>query len=584
LNDAHFDRNEESVSRSFQEAIANSTSIEEIFRDFRREDTDTFAAEIAAMINNGNNVFLNILNEDNLRIRTGRSFFMIKACFETALPYFTRWDDAIPDAVLSLYKECNGDALAHHLLNAFSDFLVANPLLVNDSQEYLNLHLPDSDILSWSLISAKLKLDQLDTIEILTQFLKHTDQNLQIYSFSALLTITTGYSRIEDAYQLATLFSKSCQNDRSLSAGIRALSKFVQIDKASLEDLQQVVMEREGIIGDHSLLAIAELFASLDPKITNDKSLPLIRILGRAIDTRNDIADYIDMWMYSLLNDDSCELLFLSIDSLDSDSTNKIDISNLRSTSYGLVSNSKLLERATIKWLTSSNYENGERLSSLLNVVSHESDLELVSDTTLSTLSEDQLLLLCGRLVGFLLLRPRIYVPILLRATNITDSESVNSRVHSIFVDFIIPNYATDTLEMMKKLRDGMKTKTKELIDSMIKNGTHYLEGMRLANTIDGLQPSEAQRISYRRHSGSVMKDAVKNIKHRSVFAELIPVSVILYGKRSVHYVSDYNNHAARTEIEMHSFGTQISIPMLEIYDPLFLKRIHSKLRLRGLQ
>ena len=59
--------------------------------------------------------------------------------------------------------------------------------------------------------------------------------------------------------------------------------------------------------------------------------------------------------------------------------------------------------------------------------------------------------------------------------------------------------------------------------------------------------------------------------EHKSVLLGLARRSVILYGKRSVTYVTDYDGSQRALAMELKSFEASFELPRREILDPVGL-------------
>jgi hypothetical protein len=77
--------------------------------------------------------------------------------------------------------------------------------------------------------------------------------------------------------------------------------------------------------------------------------------------------------------------------------------------------------------------------------------------------------------------------------------------------------------------------------------------------------------LEWERHSDA-MTEAMRAARKKSIFAQIATESLMLYGDRSVSWVSFADETPKRMETELASFGTSFEMPRIDIVDPIGLQ------------
>ena len=106
--------------------------------------------------------------------------------------------------------------------------------------------------------------------------------------------------------------------------------------------------------------------------------------------------------------------------------------------------------------------------------------------------------------------------------------------------------------------------------DALAKDREFYA-GLEAAGTIKELHPSDYQRDVVLQRSNDEMRAAHKKAEGNSVLLSLVRRSTILYGRRSLTYVTDYDGSQRAVAMDLKSFEASFELPRREILDPVGL-------------
>ena len=198
-------------------------------------------------------------------------------------------------------------------------------------------------------------------------------------------------------------------------------------------------------------------------------------------------------------------------------------------------------------------------------------DQKRAFDTTAQPLglTAVQQIFLCRKAIGFLFIKPVVCCSILVSVLRAGD-RNVEGPVTELLFDPILLSYGGDAKEYLKSI--PATDPAYGPIQNALAKDKNFYAGLDAAGTIKELHPSDYQRDVVRQRAHDEMQAAHKLALSRSTLLNLVRRSTILYGKRSLTYVTDYDGSQRAVAMDLKSFEVSFELPRREILDPVGLE------------
>jgi hypothetical protein len=174
---------------------------------------------------------------------------------------------------------------------------------------------------------------------------------------------------------------------------------------------------------------------------------------------------------------------------------------------------------------------------------------------------------ICRKAIGYFFLQPRLAASVLVSVLRCC-GEEVAKEIQDLLVEWLLANYGGVRTYLE---RIGADDAVKARIDVALARNEAYLARLRTIPEIKELQPSEHDRRIERLRMHDAMAAAHKEAQKQSVLLNLIKRSVILYGNRSLSFVSAGDDTLRPMEMDLKPFEVSFEMPRMEIVDPIGL-------------
>jgi hypothetical protein len=244
----------------------------------------------------------------------------------------------------------------------------------------------------------------------------------------------------------------------------------------------------------------------------------------------------------------------------------KLTVENFETTTHELTrGNPQRLYHLIVRWFLSGSIELCSSVSKLVGI-----DKERAFDTTVQPLglTVAQQIFLCRKAIGFLFLKPVVCCSIIVSVLRAGDPD-VEGPVIDLLFDPILLSYGGDAKEYLKRI--FAPDSAYGPIQNALAKDKDYYAGLDATGTIKALHPSDYQRDVERQRTHDMMRSAQKLAESKSVLMSLMHRSTILYGKRSLTYVTDHDGSRRAVAMDLKSFDTSFELPRREILDPVGL-------------
>jgi hypothetical protein len=185
-------------------------------------------------------------------------------------------------------------------------------------------------------------------------------------------------------------------------------------------------------------------------------------------------------------------------------------------------------------------------------------------DLAISSLAQ---VFLCRKAVGWFFFKPITAASILVSVLRICDEETAN-KIQGLLTETLLLNYGCvrNYLEVLPP-DDAAKNRVNQALEA----NEAYLTALRAIPPIKELRPSEHHRQIERLHRSDEMREMQKKAESQSVLLSLVKRSVILYGNRSLSFITNANKGLQPIEMDLKPFEMSYEEPRMTIVDPFGL-------------
>lgn len=231
---------------------------------------------------------------------------------------------------------------------------------------------------------------------------------------------------------------------------------------------------------------------------------------------------------------------------------------------------SEQLAEVIFDWLGSLDPNLGQATMSLTAGHHGSSPLILAAPEAMLDRSDEELLLLAHRAVGYLFLHPITVASLVLSLMRGVGDKAAQA-MQDILFDPLLINFSGELADWLKeRAKDAADPLQPQIID-LLARLDGYIAGLRAAGEIKELSPSERERMieSHRQHES--MRQAHKEAEKKSVLMSIVSRSVLLYGTRSISKFVGIDGEERRNEMPLHSFHHSFETPRIDILEPFDL-------------
>lgn len=229
-----------------------------------------------------------------------------------------------------------------------------------------------------------------------------------------------------------------------------------------------------------------------------------------------------------------------------------------------------VLADTIIDWLLSGDPTLGKGVEKLLGRIGG-NPVVLVPDLRKREFSGDRLISLSRKAVGFLHLQPVTAASILAAAMRAAP-KAVASKIEALLFETLLVNYSGDLEAYLRTV--GKSDKAYASVRRALRRKAGYLKGLQAVGRLPELRPSAVRRqIEHERHSDE-MRQSFAVARSASPLLGLIRSSTLLYGRRSMNFMVDFNGERQSTEIMLQSHGSSFEVARGLKLDPMGLEEM----------
>lgn len=224
------------------------------------------------------------------------------------------------------------------------------------------------------------------------------------------------------------------------------------------------------------------------------------------------------------------------------------------------------VHRLILAWLDSGRPELCHGLVSLLQRYQW-AESPLTLDFIASGYDETRIWFICRRAAGYFLMHEVVAASIIVSALR-TASPELAKALTDLLIDPLLTNYQS-------KLRPYLEGVAKDdpaasHIARAIKASDAYRDDAS-GHQIPELEPSQTRRQQARTERSDMFRSASKEAQKASILADLVTRQTLLYGNRSLSYLTGPDGQRQVFKNDLVSYGYEAELPQQDILDPIGL-------------
>jgi hypothetical protein len=185
-------------------------------------------------------------------------------------------------------------------------------------------------------------------------------------------------------------------------------------------------------------------------------------------------------------------------------------------------------------------------------------------------LTPQQLFFLCRKAIGWLFPYPVACCSIIVSVLRAADTE-LSESISELLFDPMLVSYAGEAKAYLEDIR--VPDSAYGAVRYALAKADKFYADLEAIGVIKELQPSDYQRDVQRQRSLDQAKEIQKQAESQSIFLSTGAVhrTVILYGRRSLTYVTGYDGTRQAVEMDLQTISTSWELPRRDTLDPVGL-------------
>lgn len=555
------------------EAYKNGTFLDVVQEHARvhRAERNALAAELTALHNDGQ---IDLVSAFSSLTRTsqGHDFFMMRHVFEEALPQISAPVADVMSCVYALYKGAGEDMAKGSVLGAFVSFCekeAARP------EKALGLVLAKHDLIDFltPTLLAGSRIDSASYMQKAVELAGDDTASIRQRAIYAIGRVEWPNAAILPENVFAALEKVLTGDDADiLGAVVKTCAALLEKD-ASQETRLIDLMERAlAAGGERALHAAADVFAYDAQKLSPIAVATIVRHLPRVNPKNKDTLDRIDDGISRLIGSGNSAQAFEILEELLLAHPGELSLDIFNGAASDIRENKSFLNKIATRWLL-----RGERVLCEgvyeLTGAGHGANVPIdVDPDELKPPDGMRVIFVAHKAIGYLFFNPVSAASAIVSLMHHTKDKEVLAHLGECLFDPLLLNYPGKARDYVQDRTATEIADVKAELQKVLKNLEDYFAGLEGAGELAELHPAESQRQAHHRRFSQQMAESFKKARSESVFLNLFPQVVLLYGRKSINYVYGPGPEPKRVEIPLTGHSVAMEFPRAERIDPFGLE------------
>ena len=545
-------------SGNFFEAIYNESI----------KETESLGKQVALLHNEGHiDVVAEFLNLSN----NGEEidFFTTRSVFEEALPLINTSVLPVMECVKHLIDVAGNDMAANMVLKPFIEYCEKDfnrskaiiQIIENHSEEWIDFLAP--------AIIAGTNLRLQEFLEIAIKLLKNKNLNIRQKVTFALgrINYCNKKEHIEVSFNALEYIITSEKDENIIAIAIKSLFSLYVADNSLENKVTELIQTSLHNQSNLTLYAVSELFGFNTDNIPPNLLNVFIDSLKNASPSDRGIFKNIDRGLKHLKKSNKEDKVFSLLEHLLIQNKSDISINTFELLSRELRKNNTVLSQIATRWFLSKKVA---LCKSVLDIVrlGHGSDILFVADyEQIQNQDSNTHIYVARKAIGWLYTNPISCISFIISLIDYADQIEIEKMTYLLFDPMII-SYPGKVRKYLEDIKPNSSMKVQSVIENVLQLWESYLDGIRTADVLPELLPSENHKAMYSKSLSREMEKVFKENQKDYFFHQLFTKTILLYGRKSIFYSKYLNDEPNRMEIPLQNISHSMEFPRLDTLDP----------------
>jgi hypothetical protein len=555
----------QSFSISAVEQLFKDNALLAVIENDRGASNSLLLSHCVTLHNCGQIDFTSLTTKPEFEALSGWQFFSVQHFFVQAIPML----DALPGQMMELVNRLvvkgGNDLAANEPNRAFRVWCERNPSKRQELVE--SARAGDSRSIDHLTFALEAGRDLAEARSIARAY----EDRRRISALTALARLPHGTANeLKETVDTIAPFVSSSSSDEVRASVLRTAMDIFGVAKAELSPEAQDVCRR-ALDGCGSItLHNAAVVLWVDEAILSAAVVGMLLSALERVDLEHrGTVDALDQGLSVLVKRGFAEQAVTFVVKFFSRHEGKADLKDFDSFGYQLVSSSPAaLSIAAVQFLLNGTRALCDGFEALLRRHSRE-DRPLHVNTSDFGLSDDELQFVCRKAIGYFFMQPVTAASVLISAIRGADPE-LKQIFQNLLFNPLLRSYGGKLREYLEGI--DVSDAAYDDVRHALERANSYLAGLKAVGDIRELKPSEQHRRLQRAQFADDMITATKEAEKESVMLSLVSKSILLYGRRSVTFMTGPGEAEKRPiELELQSHSFTMEHPRLEVVDAVGL-------------
>lgn len=503
-------------------------------------------------------------------------FWLLQDLFSRLAPALEVQTDRLMSVVTRLVKLGGGDMMANEPNRAFREWLKAHPSeTLQLLEEAKKGSLSEPSLLTFVLEAGAIQQPEFyqdASIQMLSSE-RESDRKAAVIALGRI----SNFSDDSHNTALSSLieFARTTSNEEDRAgATSSALSMHARKPYLLASNVLDFVNEMAQWPSPPMHYGLANSLSAHAKVFSIELQKAIITALQQADPSMKGIIEQIDFAFSQSISDETKETISIFLESFFQRSQGSASLDDFPSFNGALHTKFEpILIWIAIRWLRFGNHQTRCQLPVLLR--NHlEQDQELEVSLESFQFSDEELLFVCRKALGYLLIEAAAASSILIACLRECKTEGHASSIAELLFDPLMINYSGVARSVVEAHAIKAFPRFQQL-SAALKRHDEYIKGLKSVGRIPELSPApssqQLQSELQRQNFAASFKEAEK----QSSLLQLVTRQTLLFGRGSAHYLRLDDGSFRRSVSYMSSHGHSIEFPRLETLDPVsFQNRI----------
>lgn len=508
-----------------------------------------------------------------LKNGAGPDFFLTRHVFDQILPTLNAPVPPVMRCCVHLTAEAGQDLAAGFSLSAYGDFLVKNPERAREALREIEADVSASTVLLVSTLIAGSRNEFVFFLDQAIRLSAHVDALVRANALHAIgrLAWTPEAQAPESLLALLGRVAADEPDDRVRSSALKSTALLWTREPSNEARWLPIVRGLLARGGPYTLNAAAELLA-YEIEHHPPTLLPLLLDAMQRIAAENaGTIKTLDFALLHLLQRGASEPVLGFLEGFLTADAKGVEMGAFPNTISQLQRDPALTNKLLTRWLSGGQRPLCMAVQAIVSGLHEVSSSLGIDIEELDVHDRLQVVFLARKAVGYLLLKPRHCVAIIVSLMTASADRELCNGLAELMYEVVLVNFSGSGREALERAMESAEPVPKAALAVALQHLDAYMSALPDARA--ALRPSAAHRETARRRMAELLRKSMRAAEKQSVLFSLFKRSVLLYGRTSIHYV-DAPDAPRRVAMPLQQHGTSFEVPRLSVLDPLGLDRV----------